>query len=86
MVESRFEEPGGGNMLRFTQLPNKCTIKIYTVAGEFVASINHDNSFDGNEYWDLKNGSGESISPGLYIYTVETPNGEKIVDKFAVVR
>ena len=86
MVESRFEEPGGGNMLRFTHLPNQCTIKIYTVTGEFVTSISHDDSFDGNEYWDLKNDSGESIAPGLYLYTVETPNGEKMVDKFAVVR
>jgi len=26
------------------------------------------------------------VAPGLYIYVVETPTGEKKIDKFAVVR
>jgi len=26
------------------------------------------------------------VAPGLYIYVVETPSGEKKIDKFAVVR
>ena len=73
-------------MLRFTRLPNKCTISIYTVSGEFVTTINHDDPFDGNVFWNLKNGRNQVIAPGLYIYVVETPDGEKKVDKFAVVR
>ena len=81
-----FNESPGNNLLRFTRLPNKCTISIYTVSGEFVTTINHDDPFDGNAFWNLKNGRGEVIAPGLYIYVVETPDGEKKVDKFAVVR
>ena len=67
-------------------MPDKCTISIYTISGEFITTIKHDDPFDGNEFWDLKNGRGDQIAPGLYIYVVETPGGDKKVDKFAVVR
>jgi hypothetical protein len=32
------------------------------------------------------NERGQEVAPGLYIYVVETPTGEKKIDKFAVVR
>ena len=48
--------------------------------------LGHDDPFDGNEYWDLRNGQNEEIAPGLYIYVVTTPTGSKKIDKFAVVR
>tara|TARA_B100000686_G_scaffold108599_1_gene115751 strand:- start:1397 stop:2035 length:639 start_codon:yes stop_codon:yes gene_type:complete len=81
-----FNESPGNNLIRFTRLPDKCTISIYTISGEFVTTIKHDDPFDGNEFWDLRNGRGDQIAPGLYIYVVETPSGDKKVDKFAVVR
>jgi hypothetical protein len=81
-----FNESPGNNLLRFTRLPNKCTISIYTITGEFVTTINHDDPFDGNEFWDLKNGQNQGIAPGLYIYVIKTPDGNKKIDKFAVVR
>ena len=86
MAESIYNENPGDNRIRFTNLPVNCTITIYTVSGEFVASIDHSNYYDGNEWWDVKNANGEHVAPGLYIYTVETPSGDKLVDKFAVVR
>ena len=75
-----------GNKIRFTRLPNKCTISIYTISGELVDKISHYNKYDGNEWWDLRNGKGDLVAPGLYIYVVEAPGGGKIIDKFAVVR
>jgi len=81
-----FNESPGNSLMRFTHLPKKCTISIYTVTGEFVTTILHDDDFDGSEWWDVRNGKGQEVAPGLYIYTVETPAGEKKIDKFAVVR
>ena len=45
-----------------------------------------DNAVDGNEWWNLRSYNNQEVAPGLYIYVVETPGGEKIIDKFAVVR
>jgi hypothetical protein len=67
-------------------LPSVGTVSIYTISGELITSFKHDNSFSGNEWWDLKNGQGNEIAPGLYIYVVQTPGGNKKLGKFAVVR
>ena len=83
---SYFDESYGSSKLRFTRLPSVCTVSIYTISGEFITSLKHDDSFSGNEWWDLKNGQGNEIAPGLYIYVVQTPGGDKKLGKFAVVR
>ena len=75
----------GDHQLRFTRLPLKCTIAIYTINGELVKRIYHEATFDGNEVWDLKNEGGNYVAPGLYIYVIEADNAKKI-DKFAIIR
>ena len=65
---------------------------MFTVSGEVVASISHDERYDGNAWWDLTNLQGASIAPGLYIFTVEphsddaVNNTEPFIGKFAVIR
>ncbi len=82
-----FNESPGNNLIRFTRLPTECTIKIYTVSGEFVARLDHNDSFDSNEWWNVRNGSGKEVAPGLYIYVVEAPGvSESKIGKFAIVR
>lgn len=72
--------------LLFTHLPDECSITIYTLTGEFVIQLEHDNMFDDSEAWDLISVNRQEIAPGLYVYTVETPDGQKHVGKFAVIR
>ena len=86
IISSRFNESTNGNRIRFTNLPQQCTINIYTISGEFVKSIDHNDNFQGSVFWDLKNTSGKNVAPGLYIYMLETNNGLSKVGKFAVVR
>ena len=86
IAEANFDIESGEHYLRFTRLPLKCTIKIYTINGEFVKQIDHAETFDGNEIWDLKNGSGQEVAPGLYIYVVEASGAEDHIGKFAVIR
>ncbi len=81
-----FNESPGNYLMRFTRLPTVCTINIYTVSGEFVTRLDHNDPFSGNEWWNITNGSGREIAPGLYIYVVKTPGGESKIGKFAIVR
>ena len=83
---SYFNESPGNSKLRFTRLPSVCTVGIYTISGEFVTSLKHDDSFSGNEWWNLKNSKGRDVAPGLYIYHVETDNGLSKIGKFSIVR
>jgi hypothetical protein len=85
IVNSHFNETEYKRRLRFTRLPEKCKITIYTVTGEKVREINHDSIFDGSEWWDLRSYNNQEVAPGLYIYVVETDDAKKI-DKFAIIR
>jgi len=69
-------------------LPSECRITVYTITGELVTVINHSDPYDSNEWWNLQSGgsqSGETITPGLYIFVVEA-EGKDHIGKFAVVR
>jgi hypothetical protein len=79
-VTSSFE-----NRLMFTNLPNRCEIKIYNVAGDLVRSINHTND-TGSDFWDLKNDKGLAVSFGLYVFLVKAESGKKQTGKFSLIR
>jgi hypothetical protein len=72
-------------LLGFHHLPAKCTIYIYTVLGNLVDIIHH-NSTSGSEFWDMTTRTRESISSGMYIYRVRTPEGKEKIGKFAVIK
>ena len=71
----------------FMGLPKaQSTIKIWTVAGDFVAQIDHDGSSgDGQAAWDLVSRNGQEIASGIYIFTVDSSMGRS-TGRFVVVR
>jgi hypothetical protein len=83
----RLGDPKLGEPIRdiaFTNLPAQCTIRIYTLDGNLVKTIEHTNG-EGTEFWDLRSFSNQLIATGIYIYHVSSDAGET-VSKFAVVR
>ena len=64
-----WDQPGA-NELHFTGLPPQAVIKIYTVAGDLVATLNHDDNIHDYQPWDLKNQSGKDVSSGIYMYRI----------------
>jgi hypothetical protein len=71
--------------IRFTNLPEECTITVFTVTGERVTTLEHSDLDDGNYVWDMRTVNNQEISPGLYIFSVESGN-QTHIGKFAVVR
>ncbi|MFQ6604590.1 MAG: hypothetical protein ACE5D8_03445, partial [Fidelibacterota bacterium] len=63
IVHSRMNETEVTRRLRFVNLPAQATIKIFTVSGEFVQKINHDNPDDGNAWWDLRTENNQEVAP-----------------------
>jgi hypothetical protein len=77
----------GERQLHFTHLPQKCTIRIYTVSGELVATIDHDSDIlDGTASWDLLTRDKLSVAYGVYIYHLDAPGVGEKVGKFAVIK
>ncbi len=77
----------GARRLYFDLLPQKCTIRIFTVTGELVDTIEHDSAMDnGQAFWDLSTRDNFPIAYGVYIYHVDAgPLGQKI-GRFAVIK
>ena len=77
----------GYRRLYFDKLPAKCTIRIYTTAGELVRVLQHNSTIDdGKEFWDLLTKDNMEVAYGLYFYHVEAPGiGEKL-GKFAIIK
>lgn len=86
-AKNPYKSGRGPRSIHFTHLPAKCTIRIFTINGELVKEIEHDNPYDsGTAYWDLLTKDNLSVSYGVYVYHVEAPGiGEKI-GKFAIIK
>jgi hypothetical protein len=76
----------GDRRLYFANVPRKCTIRIYSLAGELVDTIYHDSTLDdGKAFWDLRTKDNMNIAYGLYIFQVESEEGT-FIGKFAVIK
>ena len=69
----------------FMNLPEKCTVRIYTIAGDLVRMLEHNDVTFGALGWDLTGEAGVQVASGIYIYHVDAPDyGEKL-GKFAIL-
>lgn len=76
----------GERRLYFANVPRQCTIRIYTLAGELVDTLEHNSTLDdGKVFWDLRTKDNMNIAYGLYIYHVESQEGT-FIGKFAVIK
>jgi hypothetical protein len=83
---SSYETDQLDNRVRIINLPEKCTISIYTVNGTLVRQITKDESKTSVD-WDMKNYAGIPIAGGVYLVHVKAPGiGEKVVKWFGVQR
>jgi len=73
--------------IQFTHLPARCTIRIYTINGELVKTIEHESDIaNGIESWDMLTKDNLAISYGIYIYHVEAEGVGERIGKFAVIK
>lgn len=83
---SAYETNQADNRVKVTNLPDQCTVTIYTLSGAQIRRIKKDDTKTSLD-WDLKNQSGIPVASGLYIIHVEAPGlGERILKWFGVMR
>jgi hypothetical protein len=75
----------------FANLPPVCRIRIFTVAADHVATIDHGpnqplSTSPTATSWDLVSDGGEDVVPGIYIYYVESPDGFRQTGKMIIAR
>jgi len=60
-----------GRVIWFTGLPARSRVQVFTLVGELVKTIEHDDVNIGQHSWNLLSDYGRVIATGLYIYVVE---------------
>jgi hypothetical protein len=75
--------------IHFTNLPHKCTIRIFSLDGDLVREIKHDTQAGDqqsmHETWDLITRNTQEAVAGIYYYSVESNLGNQ-VGKFVIIK
>jgi hypothetical protein len=83
---SAYENNRLDNRVKIVNLPEECTVSIFTVGGTLVRQYKKADPLTYIE-WDLKNHKNIPISSGVYIIHVEVPEvGEAILKWFGAMR
>ncbi len=89
IVTNAWETNEFGKKLMFTNLPSACTIKIYTILGELVDTVEHGmdgQTSEGFAFWNMRTRNDQFIAPGVYLYHAETPDGHESLGRFLVIK
>jgi hypothetical protein len=89
LAETAFEPTG--RRIRFFNLPQVATIRIFTLAGDHVATLEHNDERNRQEglettSWNLISQNEQDTVSEIYIYHVSTPDGQEKIGKFVVIR
>lgn len=72
--------------ISFINLPSVCTIRIYTLSGELVKTLEHEDQFSSVQDWDMISSDVQLIASGIYLFSVEDESGKTQVGKFVVLK
>jgi hypothetical protein len=83
---SAYETSRVDNRVKFVNLPQECTIRIFTMNGVLIRILEKDNPQTFLE-WDLQNEAFIPIAGGMYLVHIQSPGlGERVVKFFAATR
>lgn len=83
----RFAVSGRGERrIEFRGLPQRCTVRIYTVRGDLVQTLHHEGTTEGYTAWNLRTKDNLDVAPGLYIYHVDAGEVGTYIGKFAIIK
>jgi hypothetical protein len=73
--------------LQFINIPGYCKINIYTLAGDLIETIVHNDPDRGYANWNLTSKVSQSIASGIYLFSVEDLKTEAVQKgKFVVIK
>jgi hypothetical protein len=83
---SAYERNQFGRVIRFTNLPVKATIRVFSLSGDLVRIIEKNSASTSTADWDLTNKNNLPVASGMYIVHIDMPEiGATKVLKVAVI-
>jgi WD40 repeat protein len=78
---SEYERTRIETKVKITNLPEKCTVRIYTSNGKLVRTFKKDSPVTSLD-WDLTNNKSIPVAGGIYLIHVEVPEVGEVILKF----
>jgi hypothetical protein len=83
--------------IAFLNIPERCVIRIYTLAGDLCKVIAHNGNSDSDTpywygkngaYWNLINDNQQAVYSGIYLFSVQDVDKKKddFVGKFVIIK
>jgi hypothetical protein len=79
-----WETGQGERVIQFQNLPDECLVRIYTLNGDLVRTLDHEATAGGTASWDLLSDGQRLVASGIYIYHVESKYGNRL-GRFAII-
>ena len=83
-LSSGLQNASDQKLIQFVNVPAVCTIRIFTLRGDLVKTIRHNDSSSGVATWNQISDNNQYVKSGMYFYYVKAAAGEKR-GKFAIV-
>ena len=83
---SDYERTRLDTRVKITNLPERCTIRIYSSNGKLIRSFKKDSPITSQD-WDLNNFKGIPVAGGVYLIHIDVPDiGQKVLKFFGGMR
>ena len=77
-THSRYELNNFNHVVRFINMPEQATVRIFTLSGQLIRTLRKTDATTSILQWDLQTDNGLPVASGVYIYHVESPGGETV--------
>ena len=74
----------GTETIRFPDPNGDIRVRIYTMAGRHVITLENQGSFE--VVWDLRNAKGGSVGGGIYIWIATNSKGDRRLGRLAIIK
>jgi flagellar hook assembly protein FlgD len=83
---SEYERNKLDTRIKIINLPEQCTIRIYSTNGKLIRTIKKDSPITYQD-WNLTNHANIPVSSGMYLIHVEVPGiGDRVLKAFIAMR
>ena len=83
-AHSSYELNQFNKVVKFTHLPAQCTVRIFTLAGELVRTLEKNDASTSQLTWDIENSQALPVASGVYIFHVDAPGIGTHVGKLVI--
>jgi len=70
--------------MRFTDLSGEVEVRIYTASGRLVVVLTNQSTLELE--WDLRNGQGQLVGAGIYVWVATNNTGGRKIGQLAVIK